>query len=150
MTQAAKVIPNPQSKKQSFECFLSRKIFKCILIFSNRKVKEVCRTLSQSCKINVNIFPMDELKAGTAIIFRAGNGRDNFSDVGSPRMPDDSKPFYRDKMSLGCFKLFLKCFQFDSWNTRGERKSHDKFSAVLEIYNIFCKIYDRCTSLDMV
>ena len=48
VTQAAKVIPNLQSKTQSFECFTSTKILKTILIFSSRKVKEVRRPLSQS------------------------------------------------------------------------------------------------------
>ena len=79
---------------------------------------------------------MDELKAGTAVMLRAGNGRDNFSDGRSLRMPDGCKPFYRDKMSLDCFKLFLKFLRLDNWHTRGKRKGHVKFSAVLEVDNI--------------
>ena len=106
-TETAKVIAKSLNEKQSVECFLSEEISRTILVFMNRKVKKVYRTLPRLRKINTNTFSIDELQAAVAIILRAGSNRNNFSDVGSLWMPSDSEPFYRAVMSLDRSKFFL-------------------------------------------
>ena len=97
---------------------------------------------------------MSELKAGLAIILRAGNDRDNFTKLDNLWQPEDSKPFYRAVMSLVRFKFLLRCLQFDNWYTREERKVHNKFAAVAEIWNIFlinlsrACVPDDCITVD--
>ena len=83
---------------------------------------------------------MDELKARLAIILRAGSDRYNFTELDNLWQPEDSKPFYRAVMSLIRFKLLLRCLGFDNWHTREERKVHNKFAAVAEIWDIFLSI----------
>ena len=80
---------------------------------------------------------MDELKAGLAIILRAGSDRDNFTELDNLWQAEDSKSFYRAVMSLVRFKFLLRCLRFDNWHTREERKVHNKFAAVAEIWDIF-------------
>ena len=57
-------------------------------------------------------------------------------------------------MSLVHFKFLLRCFQFDNWHPREERKVHYKFAAVAENWDIFlinlrleC-IPDDCITVD--
>ena len=40
-------------------------------------------------------------------------------------------------MFLVGFKFLLRCFRFDNWHTQEERKVHNKFAAVAEIWDIF-------------
>ena len=97
---------------------------------------------------------MDELKAGLAIILRAGSDRDNFTEFNNLWQPDDSKLFYRAVMFLVGFKFLFRCLRFDNWHTREEKKIRNKFSAVAEIRDIFlinlrrAYIPDHCVTVD--
>ena len=119
---------------------------------TNRKAREIRRTLSRLKPFKT--FSMDELKAGLAVILRAGSDKDNFTELDNFWKPEDSKPFCRAVMSLVRFKLLLRCLQFDNWHTREERKVHNKFAAVPDIWNIFlinlrrACIPDDCITVD--
>ena len=97
---------------------------------------------------------MDELKARLAIILRARSDRDNFTELDNFWQPKDSKLFYRAVMPLDRFKFLLRYLQFDNWHTREERKVHNKFAAVAEIWDIFyinlsrACISDDCITVD--
>ena len=135
LTQSSKVIANPWSEIESFELFLSEDILRTVLMLTNRKVKETRRASSRLQPFKT--LSMDELKAGFAIILRAGSERDKFTELDNLWQPKDSKPFYRAVMSLVRFKFLLRCLRFDNWHTREERKVHNKFAVVAEIWNIF-------------
>ena len=134
LTQFFKVIANPRDI-ESFELFLSKDILLTVLIHTNRKAREIRRTLSRLQPFKT--FSMNELKARLAIILRAGSDRDNFTKLDNLWQPEDSKPFYLAVMSLIRFKFLLRCLQFDNWHTRKDRKVHNKFAAVTEILDIF-------------
>ena len=120
LTQSSKVIANPRSEIESFELFLSEDILRTALMHTNRKAREIRRTLSRLQPFKT--FSMDELKAELAIILRAGSDRDNLTELDNLWQPEDSKPFYQAVMSLIRFKFLLRCLQFDNWHTREERK----------------------------
>ena len=135
LTETPRAILNPRSEVESFEALISEEILRIILMHTNRKLREIRRSLHVRYP-TIN-FLMEELKAGLALILRAGRDRDNFSDLQGLWQPSDSRPFYRTVMSLNRFKLLLRCLRFDNWHTRDERKRIDKFAAVSEIWNIF-------------
>ena len=152
LTQSSEVIANPRSEIESFELLLSEDILPTVLMHTNRKAREIRRTLSRMQPFKT--FSTDELKAGLAIILRAGSDRDNFAELDNLWQPEDSKPFYRAVMSLVRFKFLLRCLRFDNWHTREERKVHNKFVAVAEIWDIFlinlrrAYIPDDCITVD--
>ena len=57
---------------------------------------------------------MDELKAGLAIMLRAGSNGDNFMELDNLWQPEDSKLFCRAVMSLVRFKFLLRRLRFDN------------------------------------
>jgi len=138
MTESPRVIAQPQTEKESFELLISEEILRTTLMHTNRKVKEVRRNLQQ-VSYSVNTFSMDELKAGLAIILKAGRDRDNFTDLEDLWKPADSRPFYRAVMGVNRFKFLLRCLRFDNWHTRPIRRVDDKFAAVSEVWNIFLR-----------
>ena len=152
LTQSSKVIAIPRSEIESFELFLSEAILRIVTMHTNRKAREIRRTLSTLQPFKT--FYMDELKAGLAIILRAGSDRDSFTKLDNLWQPEDSKPFDRAVMSLVRFKFLLRCLRFDNWHTREERKVHNKFAAVAEIWDIFlinmrrAYIPDDCITVD--
>ena len=79
LTQSSKVIANPQSEIESFELFLSKDILRTVLMHTNRKVRQIRITVSR--RQSLKTFFMDELKAGLAIILRAGSDRNNFTEL---------------------------------------------------------------------
>ena len=121
LTQSSKVIANPRSAIESFELFLSEDILRTLLMHKNRKAREILGTLSRLQPFKT--FSMDELKAGLAIILRAGSNRDNFTELDNLWQPEDSEPFYQAVMSLVRFKFLLRCLRFDNWHTRKKEKS---------------------------
>ena len=151
LTQFSKVIANPRDI-ESFEVFPSEDFLRTVLMHTNRKAREIRRTSSRLQPFKT--FSMDELKAGLAIVLRAGSDRDNFTKLDNLWQPEDSKPFYRAVMSLVRFKFLLRCLQFDNWHTWEERKIHNKFAAVAEIWDIFlinlrlAYIPDDCITVD--
>ena len=78
LIQSSKVIANPRDI-ESFELFLSEDILRTVLMHTNRKAREISRTLSTPQPFK--IFSMDELKVGLAIILRAESDRDNFTKL---------------------------------------------------------------------
>ena len=106
LTQSSRGIATPQNELESFEHFLSEGIPRTILMHTNRKVRQIRRSISRS-RI-AKIFSMDELKADLAIILRAGSDRDNFTELANLWVPADSKPFYRAVMSNA---IFAKMYQ---------------------------------------
>ena len=119
---------------------------------TNRKAREIRRTLSRLQPFKT--FSMDKLIAGLVIILRAGSDSNNFTELHNLWQLEDSKPFYRAVISLVRFKFLLKCLRFDNWHTREERKVHNKFAAIAEIWNIFLinlrrgYIPDDCITVD--
>ena len=103
LIQSSKAIANPRSEIESFELFLSEDILRTVLMHTNRKSREIHRTLSRLQPFKT--FSMDELKAGLAIILRAGRDRDNFTELDNLWQPEDSKSFYRAVMFLVRFKF---------------------------------------------
>ena len=91
LTQSSKVIANPRSEIESFELFLSEDILRTVLMHTNRKAREIRRTLSRLQVFKT--FSMNELKAGLAIILRTGSDRDNFTKLNNLWQPEDSIPF---------------------------------------------------------
>ena len=86
INEAPKAIAQPQNVKKSFECLVSEEIFRTILFYTNRKLREIRKNLHQ-VRYPTSIFSMDELKANIAIMLRAGCNRDNFTylrDYGNP------------------------------------------------------------------
>ena len=151
LTQSSKVIANPRDI-ESFKLFLSKDILLTVLMHTNRKAREIRRTLSRLQPFKT--FSMNELKTGLAIILRAGSDRGNFTKLDNLWQPEDSKPFYRAVMSLIRFKFLVRCLQFDNWHTREEKKVHNKLAAVAEIWDIFliklrrAHIPDDCITVD--
>ena len=88
LTQSFKVIANPRSEIESFELFLSEDTLRTVLMHTNRKAREIRRILSRLQSFKT--FSMDELKAGLAIVLRAGNDRDNFTELDNLWQPEDS------------------------------------------------------------
>ena len=131
---------------------LTKDIQQTVLRYSNRKIRELRRTLPKPQ--NYHDFSMDEFQAGLAIFLRAGSDRDNFTELENLWLIGNGKPFYRAVMSLNRFKCFLRCIRFDNWHTREQRKVDDKFAAVSEIRNIFLEnvrlsyVPDDCTTVD--
>ena len=112
LTQTSKVIANSRNEIESFERFLSDDILRTVLMHTNRKAKEIHRNLSRLQPFKT--FFMDELKAGLAILLRAGSDRDDFTELDNLWQPEDSKPFYLAVMSVVRFKFLLRCLQFDN------------------------------------
>ena len=112
LTQSSKVIANSRSEIESFERFLSDDILRTVLMHTNRKAKEIRRNLSTLQPFKT--FFMDELKAGLAILLRAGSDRDDFTELDNLWQLEDSKPFYLAVMSAVRFKFLLRCLQFDN------------------------------------
>ena len=135
LTQSSRGIATPQNELASFEHFLSEGILRTILMHTNTKVREISRSISRPHI--AKIFSMHELKAGLAIILRAGSDRDNFTELSNLWVPTDSKPFYRAVMSLCRMQFLLRCIRFDNWHTREKRKTLNKFAAVSEVWEIF-------------
>ena len=79
LTQLSKVIANPRSEIESFELFLTEDIRRTVLKHTNRKAREIRRSLSRLQPFKT--FSMDELKAGLAIILRAVSDKDNFTEL---------------------------------------------------------------------
>ena len=98
LTQCSRGIATPQNELENFEHFLSEGILRTILMHTNRKVHKICRSISRPHV--AKIFSMDKVKAGLAIILRAGSDRDNFTELANLWVPADSKPFYRAVMSV--------------------------------------------------
>ena len=82
-------------------------------------------------------FTYAELKAGLAIIIRAGADRDNISLIESLFDPKDSKPFYSCAMSKNRIRLLLRHITLDNKADRRERQVDDKLAAVREIWSLF-------------
>ena len=80
ITEAPRAIAQPQSEKESFECLVSEKIFRTLLLHTNRKLRETQRNLHQ-IRYPTSKFSMDELKASITIMLRAECDRDNFTDL---------------------------------------------------------------------
>ena len=106
LTQSSRGIATPQNELESFEHFLSEGILRTILMHTNRKVREIRRSISRPHI--AKIYSMDELKAGLAIILRAESDRNNFTELANLWVPADSKPFYRAVMSNA---IFAKMYQ---------------------------------------
>ena len=103
LTQSFKVIANPWREIESFELFLSEDILRTVLMHTNRKAREIRRTLSRLQPFKT--FSMDELKAELAKILQARSDRDNFTELDNLWQPEDSKPFYPAVMFLIRFKF---------------------------------------------
>ena len=114
LTQRPRVIANPQSESESFEQMLTEEIMRTVLRNTNRKVRELRRTLFKPS--NYHNFSMEEFRSALAIILRAGSDRNNFTELLSLWKVGDSKPFYRAVMSFNCFKCFLRSIRFDNWH----------------------------------
>ena len=132
---------------------ITEEIMQTVLRYTNRKCREVRRTLSTPQ--NYHDFSMEEFKAALAVILRAGSDRDNFTELQNLWDVGDSKPFYRTVMSLNRLKCFLRCVRFDNWHTREQRKRNDKlFPAISEIWGLFLgsiqRVYvpDDCITVD--
>ena len=108
LIQSSKVIVNPLSEIESFKLFLSEHIPRTVLMLTNRKAKEIRKTLTRLQPFKA--FSMDELKAGLATILRAGSDKDNFTELDNLWQPEESNPFYRAVMSLVRFKFIFRCF----------------------------------------
>ena len=106
LTQSSRGIATPQNELESFEHFLSEGILRTILMHTNRKAREIRRSISRPHI--AKIYSMDELKAGLAIILRAESDRNNFTELANLWVPADSKPFYRAVMSNA---IFAKMYQ---------------------------------------
>ena len=90
----------------------TEEIMQIVLRYTNRKCREVRRTLSTPQ--NYHDFLMEEFKVALAVILRAGSDRNNFTELQNLWDVGDSKLFYRAVMSLNGFKCFLRCVRFDN------------------------------------
>ena len=137
LTQTPRAIATPQTECESFEHMITEEIMRTVLRYTNRKCREVRRTLSTAQ--NYHDFSMKEFKAALAVILRANSDRDNFTELQNLWDVGDSKPFYRAVMSLNRFKCFLRCVRFNNWHTR-EMTSlvlFQKYGAYfLEVFNV--------------
>ena len=79
LTQRPRAIATPQTEIESFEHMLTEEIMRTVLRNTNRKVRELRRTLSTPQ--NYHNFSMEEFKAALALILRAGSDRDNFTEL---------------------------------------------------------------------
>ena len=91
---------------------ITEEIMQTVLRCTNRKCREVRRTLSTPQ--NYYDFSMEEFKAALAVILLAGSDRNNFTELQNLWDVGDSKPFYRAVIYLNCFKCFLRCVRFDN------------------------------------
>ena len=97
LTQSSKIIANPRDI-ESFELFLSEDILRTVLMHTNRKAREIRRTLSRLYPFKT--FSMGELKAGLAIISQAGSDRDNFTELDNLWQPEIANCF--TELSCSC------------------------------------------------
>ena len=91
---------------------IKEEIMRTVLRYTNRKCREVRRTLSTPQ--NYHDLSMEEFKATLAVILLEGSDRENFTELQNLWDVGDSKPFYRAVMSLNRFKHFLRCVRFDN------------------------------------
>ena len=67
-----------QTECESFEHMMTDEIMRTVFRYTNRKCREIRRTLSTQ---NYHEFSMEEFKAALAVILRAGSDRDNFTEL---------------------------------------------------------------------
>ena len=60
-------------------------------------------------------FTIEEVKAGIAIMIRAGLDRDNFMDLRGLWDPIDTRPFHQVTKTLNRFKFLLCCMWFNNY-----------------------------------
>jgi len=129
----------PSSESESFSFFITEPILRTILRHTNRRVVALGR----------KPFTYAELKAGLAIIIRAGADRDNISLIESLFDPKDSKPFYSCAMSKNRIRLLLRHITLDNKADRRERQVDDKLAAVREIWSLFQLNLRQCYTPSM-
>lgn len=117
----------PRTEVESFYLFLDETILRTILTYTNRRVRQARKSP----------FTLSELKAGLAILIRAGADKDNLSDISTLFNINDSRPFYRCAMSKNRFKLFLRYISFDNKGDRRQRQVSDKMAAIREVWELF-------------
>ena len=152
LAQTPRPIATPQTECESFEHMIIKKIMQTVLRYTNRKSREVRRTLSTPQ--NYHDFLMEEFKAALAVILQAGSDRENFTELQNLWDVGESKPFYREVMSLNRFECFLRCVRFDNWHTQEQKKENRKFATISEIWGLFLgsiqRVYvsDDCITVD--
>lgn len=117
----------PNSEKEAFHLFVDDTILRTILRYTNRRIRAD----------GGKKFSFDELKAGIAVLIRAGADKDNLTSYSSLFHPSDSRPFYRCAISKNRFKSFLKYVTFDNKAIRRERQCIDSMAAIREVWEIF-------------
>ena len=117
----------PRTEDESFLLLLDEDILRIIQLYTNRRMRSVGKT----------VFSFAEIKAGIAILIRAGADKDNLSDLSTLFNPSDSRPFYRCFMSKNRFRLFLRYLTFDNKGDRRQRQATDKMAAIREIWDLF-------------
>lgn len=121
------VTSTPRTEDESFLMLLDEDIMRTIQLYTNRRMRSIGKTM----------FSFAEMKAGIAILIRAGADKDNLSDLSTLFNPSDSRPFYRCAMSKNRFKLFLRYLAFDNKGDRRQRQTTDKMAAIREIWDLF-------------
>ena len=71
LTQTPRAIATPQTECKSFEHMITKEIMQTLFRYTNKKCREVRRTLSTPQ--NYHDFSMEEFKAALAVILRAGS-----------------------------------------------------------------------------
>jgi hypothetical protein len=131
----------PLSSLDAFMLFVDEVLLRTALRYTNRRMRAVGK----------HPFSFREMKAGIAIIIRAGADRDNLSTVESLFHPNDSRPFYSCALSKNRFRQFMRYITFDNKYTRRERQQNDKLAAVREIWQLFTdklrRFYEPSSSL---
>ena len=79
LTQTPRAIATPQTECEIFEHMITEEIMQTVLRYTNRKCREVRRTLSTPQ--NYHNFSMEEFKAALAVTLREGSDRDNFTEL---------------------------------------------------------------------
>lgn len=137
LTQAPRVLGNPENEREAFLLFYTPDIILLILRETNRKARDVRREHNMRLTSVTRNFTQEELEAGFAIIIRAGLDRDNFTSLDELWDPIDSRPFYRVVMSKNRFKFLLRTMRFDNYRNRLQRQQHDRMAAVTEVWDLF-------------
>lgn len=131
---------NITSVEDAFLCFISEKMLKKIMIYSN-----IERTRNTASNSEWEPTTLIELKAFIGLLLLGGLMGKSKKSINSlwNRSPLES-PIFRATMSRNRFETVISSIQFDNKITREERKRTDKFAAFREIWTDFQENLKKC------
>lgn len=142
-------VQNAKAAKTPVECFklfIDDAIIDLITENTNIFIRSIAGnfTRERSCRVTDNV----EISAFLGLLILAGSFRSGHQKVEDLFRQDGfGIEIFYGTMSLQRFRFLLRAIRFDNQNTRGQRRSIDKFAAFREIFDMFVHNCERNFSL---